>query len=982
MSYTLNKTDGTVLTELIDGTLDSSTTDLTLIGRNSIGFGEAVNENFIKLLENFANADAPELPINGQLWYDTVESRLKVFDNNIWKSAGGPSIRTDAPLGVVEGDLWYDEANKQLKIYDGEGFRIVGPTYSANYGQTEHIGDYIRDVQGRNLGVIKLYIGSTFVGVYAGEEFLIDDSRYLNIDGFDLNLNGRKIVRKGFNPLSDDFKWHGSALNADSLNGINAENFVRTDITSTIDASLKIRGGDGLTFAASYKMFPEANSDFVLRNLVNNRDLKIQVNSIGTLTDAVVVKSTDKRVGIFNSSPQAQLHVGTLANPGSVIIEGNLTVKGTNTSISTTEVQVEDINITLGDTANPTDILANGGGITLKGSSDHYLKWFNTTTSKWEFDDNVNLKAGKTYYIDDQEVINPTTLGSTILNSSLQTLGVLSALEVNGTADLNDLRFSNNVIDSLQTDQNIVIRPNGNGAIDASGAKIVGLGAPTLANDAASKSYVDGLIANVPQTNTLAVVATTGEFADLLNKPTTVAGYGITDAFDGNFGSLNNRPSTLAGYGITDAATSAQGTRADTAVQPADNITTLTNDANFVAQNDNVSLLFNDAQYVSQNGTLTGDLKGSVYATDNTLIVDGTAKTIDWSFITSTPTTTAGYGITDAFDGDYPSLTNKPFIPLLLEQLSDVNITGVPTTNYVLKWNGASWTPAPDVAVSGPFEGQLTGELIGSVFGDDSTLLVDGINKTINLANNNTDDLGEGTTNLYYTDARADARISNALGGNVVIGGDLTVNGTTTTINTATLDVEDLNITVAKNATDNATADGAGITVAGSNASIVYDGTNDEWDFNKSITVPGLIATGTVDLTGATVTGASSETVPGSLITAAANSFSVTIDTPGNYTMITHSFTSFSYSNNSGGNVNATWSVSSINATELFELGPNGGVTQNVTYRDPMIWVIATPSSTTSVSFAITPATTNNTSYSVTSTNFVATPYQLTTVSP
>ena len=76
---------------------------------------------------------------------------------------------------------------------------------------------------------------------------------------------------------------------------------------------------------------------------------------------------------------------------------------------------------------------------------------------------------------------------------------------------------------------------------------------------------------------------TTVAFADLTSKPTTISGYGITDAFDGTFGALTNKPTTIAGYGITNAATSSQGTLADSAVQPSDNITSLTNDAGYIS---------------------------------------------------------------------------------------------------------------------------------------------------------------------------------------------------------------------------------------------------------------------------------------------------------------------------------------------------------------------------------------------------------------
>ena len=78
MSYIINKTDGTVLTEVVDGTIDQTASDVTLVGKNASSYGEVFNENFIKLLENFANTSAPTKPITGQLWYDTTNAKLKI----------------------------------------------------------------------------------------------------------------------------------------------------------------------------------------------------------------------------------------------------------------------------------------------------------------------------------------------------------------------------------------------------------------------------------------------------------------------------------------------------------------------------------------------------------------------------------------------------------------------------------------------------------------------------------------------------------------------------------------------------------------------------------------------------------------------------------------------------------------------------------------------------------------------------------------
>ena len=73
MSYKLNKTDGSLLVELQDGVVDTTSSDLTLVGRNYKGFGEFINENFIKLTESFAGTSAPENALSGQLWYDTSD---------------------------------------------------------------------------------------------------------------------------------------------------------------------------------------------------------------------------------------------------------------------------------------------------------------------------------------------------------------------------------------------------------------------------------------------------------------------------------------------------------------------------------------------------------------------------------------------------------------------------------------------------------------------------------------------------------------------------------------------------------------------------------------------------------------------------------------------------------------------------------------------------------------------------------------------
>lgn len=83
--------------------------------------------------------------------------------------------------------------------------------------------------------------------------------------------------------------------------------------------------------------------------------------------------------------------------------------------------------------------------------------------------------------------------------------------------------------------------------------------------------------------------------------------------------------------------------------------------------------------------------------------------------------------------------------------------------------------------------------------------------------------------------------------GTVVIAGNLQVDGTTTTINSTTMTVDDLNITLASGAANAAAADGAGLTVDGANATLLYNGTTDEWAFNKSLTSLSVSGTSTLN---------------------------------------------------------------------------------------------------------------------------------------
>ena len=133
MAYTINKTDGSVLATITDGTSDTSTS-LTLFGKSFSGFGEGLNENLVKLLENSSSTSAPSAPLKGELWFDANTGQLKVYDGSQFEPTGGAKAQSAEPTSASAGDFWLDTDDNQVYVYTGSAFQLVGPVYTS--GQT------------------------------------------------------------------------------------------------------------------------------------------------------------------------------------------------------------------------------------------------------------------------------------------------------------------------------------------------------------------------------------------------------------------------------------------------------------------------------------------------------------------------------------------------------------------------------------------------------------------------------------------------------------------------------------------------------------------------------------------------------------------------------------------------------------------------------------------------------------------------------
>jgi hypothetical protein len=499
MAYNVNKTDGTLLTTVVDGTVDNTSADISLVGRKFSNYGEVLNENLIKILESFANTTAPDNPLEGQVWYDKLEGRLKVYTGTTFKPTGGPLVEESQPQGLVKGDLWMDSLNNQLYFYDGVDLGLAGPIYTSAQGKHGWIVETLVDSNDNGRAVTKLFVNDLLVGILSRFAFTPKTA-----------ITGFASIKVGLNFSTNvtGLKLHGTAASADTIAGIDPGNFLRADIASTSQAQLSIQNDAGLVIGGEQDLNIEVIGDTtVLKNNLQNKDFKIQVNSQtnGGIIDALEIDADIMKVNIFKDKTASEVEIG-----GSLVVQQNLTVNGITTFVDSQNLRVADKNIELGfASGSETDVTADGGGLTLKGDTDHTFAW-SRTDEAWESSESISLEAGREFRIAQNNIINTTTIGPSVVNSNLQNVGVLTELQVD------DIDINGTTISTRDTNGNLNFNIHGTGNIvldpeEASPVtQIKGVQDPTDAQDVGTKNYIDSEI----RTRTLFMTINTTGIAD------------------------------------------------------------------------------------------------------------------------------------------------------------------------------------------------------------------------------------------------------------------------------------------------------------------------------------------------------------------------------------------------------------------------------------------------------------------------------------
>ncbi len=327
MAYNVNKTDGSTLATVSDGTINTTVSDITLIGRNYTGYGEILNENYVKLLENFASTSQPQRPLEGQVWWDKGGKLLQVYDGTSFKTISSSTAQATAPssAGSIIGDTWWDTSTSQLKVFNGTTWVLVGPQFAAGTGISGTDVRTIKDSLNADHIVVFMMVGGATVAIVSKDPTFTPDPA----------ITGFTTINPGYNlSTAVGAKIHGTAVNAEQLGGVAAATFVRNNRNESIAGSLTLNNNTGLTVGTTATARLEVSGTAAhLRNLVSNGNLLLQVNRGGTTTTALTVNGSTGRV-TMPADPVDALGVATKAyvdgqiSSNGFAANGDLTLQG------------------------------------------------------------------------------------------------------------------------------------------------------------------------------------------------------------------------------------------------------------------------------------------------------------------------------------------------------------------------------------------------------------------------------------------------------------------------------------------------------------------------------------------------------------------------------------------------------------------------------------------------------------------------------
>ena len=177
MPYTLRKYDGTVLATLEDGVVDTASSSIYLIGKDTTNYGTTQNDNFLWLVENFSGTIEPQNKVQGQIWFDKNSLQPKIYDGFEWRNITLSSTGASQATNAAVGELRFDTDTEQLFAKGTEGEVLIGPEkVTGNYGVTKFTSEEILDTGSVGHACIVMYSDSNIMAAISSDDFDVNTS--------------------------------------------------------------------------------------------------------------------------------------------------------------------------------------------------------------------------------------------------------------------------------------------------------------------------------------------------------------------------------------------------------------------------------------------------------------------------------------------------------------------------------------------------------------------------------------------------------------------------------------------------------------------------------------------------------------------------------------------------------------------------------------------------------------------------------------
>lgn len=497
MAYIVNNSRGQIIAVIQDGTVNTTATSQTLVGKNVTPYGEYSVENIVHQLENFANSTPPGNPITGQIWYDTSINSLFVYSGTGWKTVGSATnsvsspvvdpkigdlwldtssnnlyvyatistgfgwvavnnvdVESSAPVANTTGQMYFNSSSKQLFIWDGLQWSLIGPDGLVGYGVTKWVSDTLPDTLSVDHAVMQGVVNGTTVAIATADTFTIAPGSA---------PPGFSSLVPGIN-MSSSTVLSGRATQADQLTTARNINGVPFNGTSNINVKLNYDLTPGLYISGSSFDGSSGQTWSVNATDLNTPNTVVARDSLGdfdarVITADLIGNVTGLATNVSGTVPYNKGGTGqTIYSAGQILVGNASGGLSLGTVIGSSPIQVtQDINNNfvisyVGGTGtgnvSSVGIITVGDGIGISGSpitSAGNITVTNTGVTR------LNQGTGIS--------VNTTNGNVTVTNTGVTSLNQGTGINVSATTG--SVTVTNTGVTRIVAGSNITVSPPG-----------------------------------------------------------------------------------------------------------------------------------------------------------------------------------------------------------------------------------------------------------------------------------------------------------------------------------------------------------------------------------------------------------------------------------------------------------------------------------------------------------------------------------------